>query len=106
MGGSRRRLQHVDDPETAFAAANHSAGSGFWGIGYRQNHFGHFRVVLPGPGRPASVTGMGGYVERWTHIFSDGSSTDDLSGVAIMLVVISLNLIGEGLRDILDVRGQ
>ncbi len=78
----------------------------FWGIGYRQNHFGHFRVVLPGPGRPASVTGMGGYVERWTHIFSDGSSTDDLSGVAIMLVVISLNLIGEGLRDILDVRGQ
>ncbi|MUG72185.1 nickel transporter permease [Paenibacillus validus] len=27
-------------------------------------------------------------------------------GVAIMLVVISLNLIGEGLRDILDVRGQ
>lgn len=31
MGGSRRRLQHVDDPETAFAAANHSAGSGFLG---------------------------------------------------------------------------
>ena len=63
----------------------------------------HIRFKFPGPWRKGSDTGVGRNAFRRTCLLKKRSAPDRIfPGIAIIITILSLNLLGDGLRDALD----
>ena len=61
-------------------------------------------TVVPGPGRPAAAAVVGAMLAEGRDYLSNAWWLATVPGVAISLVVLGANLLGDGLRDLLDPR--
>jgi len=59
---------------------------------------------LPGPGRAAAGGGPGQHAGQRPRVPDHRAAGGDAAGVAILLLVVGINLAGDGLRDLLDPR--
>ena len=102
IGASDSRIQCAPHP-AQHHGADHRAGD-------RQRLLrdpGRGRALLPGPGRGTCHADLGADPERRAQSFiSRAWWLAVFPGLAITLTVLSINFLGDALRDILDVRDQ
>lgn len=53
-----------------------------------------------------SFLGLGAHAQRRPAVHADGAPLDDFPGLAIFLTVMALNLLGDGLPDVLDPKSR
>ena len=83
---------------TQLRLPDHRAGDAARGLGH---HFGG-AIELLGLGVPAPAPEWGSMLSAGRAYIRDYSYMTLYPGIAIMVTVLSLNLIGDGLRDALD----
>jgi peptide/nickel transport system permease protein len=83
-----------------------SAGPGDRGRHHRRGRRHHRRkhAVLPGPGLPARHSHLGPHPVRQQGLPGHRAALGAVPGLAIFLTVLTINFIGDGLRDALDPR--
>ena len=107
----RRRLHQRDAPAGRLAGAHHLAphraavhvlGDRPRDARHGRHHPHRRRAWLPRPRRPAAAAGMGRHDLQRPRFILDQWWVATIPGIAIFIVSLGFNLLGDGLRDVLD----